>query len=96
MLSSTHNVHICHISNPRQHLEDTHALKAQCQAMLDQLWSRFQEQTQNYRKATEERKMRFEALKKKDEESAHTIATQMSKIQRLQVQHSMKAPQWNL
>lgn len=68
-----------------QHLEDTHALKAQCQAMLDQLWAVFQDQTQNYRKATEERKVRFEALKKKDEESANTIAKQMSKIQHLQV-----------
>ena len=29
--------------------------------------------------------MRFEALKKKDEESANTIAKQMKKIQRLQV-----------
>ena len=68
-----------------QHLEDTHALKAHCQALLDRLWAEFQEQTQNYRKATEERKMRFEALKRKDEESANTIAKQMKKIQRLQV-----------
>jgi hypothetical protein len=67
-----------------KHLEDTHALKAHCQALLDRLWAEFQEQTQNYRKATEERKMRFEALKRKDEESANTIAKQMKKIQRLQ------------
>ena len=73
------------LSHYRQHLEDTHALKAQCQAMLDQLWAEFQKQTQEYRRATEERKMKFEALKKKDEESAHTIARQMSKIQKLQV-----------
>jgi DNA-binding Xre family transcriptional regulator len=67
-----------------KHLEDTHALKAQCQATLDALWAEFQRQTQEYRRATEERKMKFEALKKKDEESAHTIARQMSKIQKLQ------------
>lgn len=67
-----------------KHLEDTHALKAHCQAMLDRLWAEFQEQTQSYRKATEERKIRFEALKRKDEESAHTIARQMKKIQHLQ------------
>lgn len=53
--------------------------------MLDRLWAEFQEQTQSYRKATEERKIRFEALKRKDEESAHTIARQMKKIQHLQV-----------
>ena len=66
-------------------MEETHALKAHCQTMLDRLWAEFQAQTQSYRKATEERKIRFEALKKKDEESAHTIAKQMNKIQRLQV-----------
>ena len=68
-----------------QQLEDTHAVKAQCQATLDKLWSDFQEQTLNYRKATEERKARFEALKKKDEKSAQTISRHMRKIQRLQV-----------
>ena len=68
-----------------QHLEDTHALKAQCQATQDRLWAEFQRETKSYRQATEERKSRFEALKKKDEESALTIAKQMSKIQKLQV-----------
>lgn len=58
--------------------------------MLDRLWADFQEQTQSYRKTTEERKIRFETLKKKDEESANTIAKQMKKIQRLQVRMAIE------
>ena len=68
-----------------QHLQDTHALRAQCKATLDKLWVEFQGKTEEYRQETQERKLRFEALKKKDEESAHTIARQMRKIQRVQV-----------
>lgn len=59
--------------------------------MLDDLWKEFQKETQQYKESTEEKKLRFEALKKKDEESAKTIARQMKKLQKLQVQrHILK------
>lgn len=44
----------------------------------------FQAETKHYKQNTEERKLRFEALKKKDEESSQTIARQMRKLHRLQ------------
>lgn len=69
-----------------QHLEDTHALSAQRKGVLDDLWKEFQKETQQYKESTEEKKLRFESLKKKDEESARTIARQMKKLQKLQVQ----------
>ena len=53
--------------------------------MLDELWQEFQHETQQYKESTEERKLRFEALKKKDEESARTISRQMRKLQKLHV-----------
>ena len=52
--------------------------------MLDELWQEFQKETKQYKDSTEERKLRFEALKKKDDESARTIARQMRKLQKLQ------------
>ncbi|KAL5477733.1 hypothetical protein EMCRGX_G024571 [Ephydatia muelleri] len=67
-----------------KHLEDTHALSAQRKGVLDDLWKEFQKETQQYKESTEEKKLRFEALKKKDEESAKTIARQMKKLQKLQ------------
>lgn len=70
---------------PMQHLEDTHALGAQRKATLDELWQEFQRETKHYKDSTEERKLRFEALKKKDEESAMTIDKQMKRLQKLQV-----------
>ena len=51
--------------------------------MLDELWQEFQRETKQYKDSTEERKLRFEALKKKDDESARTIARQMRKLQKL-------------
>jgi len=68
-----------------KNLEDTHALSAQRKATLDELWQEFQHETHQYKESTEERKLRFEALKKKDEESAKTIGRQMRKLQKLQV-----------
>lgn len=67
-----------------QNLEDTHALSANRKAVVDNLWQEFQKETKQYKESTEERKLRFEALKKKDEESAKTIARQMRKLQKLQ------------
>ncbi len=80
-------VHECCDSIP-QSLQDTHALSAQRKATLDELWEEFRRETDKYRENTEERKLRFEALKKKDEESARTIARQMRKLQKLQVPRS--------
>lgn len=59
--------------------------------MLDDLWKEFQKETQQYKESTEEKKLRFEALKKKDEESARTIARQMKKLQKLQVPRLLKS-----
>lgn len=67
-----------------QNLEDTHALSDNRKAVVDDLWQEFQKETKQYKDNTEERKLRFEALKKKDEESAKTIARQMRKLQKLQ------------
>ena len=66
-------------------MEDSHALRAQRTSTLDELWQEFQRETKQYKESTEERKLRFEALKKKDEESAMTIDRQMKKLQKLQV-----------
>lgn len=43
------------------------------------------QETKQYREATEEKKLRFEALKKKDENSAREIARQNKKLDKLQV-----------
>ena len=59
-------------------------MSAQRKATLDDLWMEFQRETKAYKANTEERKLRFEALKKKDEESSHTIARQMRKLHKLQ------------
>lgn len=67
-----------------QNLEDTHALSTHRKAILDELWQEFQSETKQYKTSTEERKLRFEALKKKDEESSYTIARQMRKLHKLQ------------
>ena len=60
-------------------------MSAQRRATLDELWEEFRQETDKYRESTEERKLRFEALKKKDEESATTIDRQAKKLQKLQV-----------
>lgn len=44
------------------------------------------QETKQYRETTEEKKLRFEALKKKDEHSAHEIARQNKKLDKLQVE----------
>ncbi len=44
----------------------------------------FQKETKQYKDNTEERKLRFEALKKKDEDSSNTIARQMRRLHKLQ------------
>jgi len=43
------------------------------------------QETQRYKDSTEDRKMRFEALKKKDEGSSRLIAKQMKRLKKLQV-----------
>ena len=43
------------------------------------------QETQKYKDNTEDRKMRFEALKKKDEGSSRLIAKQMKRLKKLQV-----------
>lgn len=79
-----------------QNLENTHSLNAQRKTILDDLWMEFQKETKHYKDSTEERKLRFEALKKKDEESSNTIGRQMRKLQNLQesissLRHKMAA-----
>lgn len=66
-------------------MEETHALSAQRKATLDELWDTFQKETKHYKENTEEKKLRFEALKKKDETNAKEIAKQMKKLKKLQV-----------
>ena len=44
------------------------------------------QETKQYREATKEKKLSFEALKKKDENSAREIARQNKKLDKLQVQ----------
>ena len=68
----------------KQNLEETHSLSAHRRGILDDLWMEFQQETKLYKTNTEERKLRFEALKKKDEESSQTIARQMRRLHRLQ------------
>ena len=47
------------------------------------------QETKQYREATKEKKLSFEALKKKDENSAREIARQNKKLDKLQVQGMM-------
>ena len=65
-------------------MEDTHALRAHREAILHDLWAEFQRECKRYELSTKDRKMKFEALKKKDEESSHTIARQMRRLHKLQ------------
>lgn len=65
-------------------MEETHSLSSHLNGIIDDLWTEFQKETKQYKANTEERKLRFEALKKKDEESSHTIARQMRKLHKLQ------------
>lgn len=67
-----------------KNLEETHALRVQREGLLDELWDEFQKETQKYKDSTEDRKMRFEALKKKDEGSSRLIAKQMKRLKKLQ------------
>ncbi|XP_003385231.1 PREDICTED: coiled-coil domain-containing protein 65-like [Amphimedon queenslandica] len=67
-----------------KNLEETHALSAQRKATLDELWDMFQKETKQYKENTEEKKLRFEALKKKDESNAREIAKQMKRLKKLQ------------
>ena len=69
---------------PVQSLEDTHSLRAHREAILHDLWSEFQRECREYEKATKDRKLRFEGLKKRDEESSNTIARQMRRLHKLQ------------
>jgi hypothetical protein len=71
-------------SHSLQNLEDTHSLRAHREALLYDLWSEFQRECKRYDANTKDRKVRFEVLKKKDEESSHTIARQMRKLHKLQ------------
>lgn len=67
-----------------KNLEETHALSAQRKAVLDELWEKFRKETEQYKESTEEKKLRFEALKKKDEINAKDIAKQMKRLNKLQ------------
>ncbi|XP_065893578.1 dynein regulatory complex subunit 2-like [Dysidea avara] len=67
-----------------KNLEETHALRVQREQLVDELWDQFQTETQRYKDSTEDRKMRFEALKKKDEGSSRLIAKQMKRLKKLQ------------
>ncbi len=48
------------------------------------MWSELRKETEKYKEATEEKKLRFEALKKKDESNAKEIAKQMKRLNKLQ------------
>lgn len=72
----------------QQNLEETHALSAQHKGILDELWAELRRETEKYKEATEEKKLRFEALKKKDETNAREIAKQMKRLNKLQVAHA--------
>ncbi len=52
---------------------------------MDELWAELRKETEKYKEATEEKKLRFEALKKKDENNAREIAKQMKRLNKLQV-----------
>ena len=52
---------------------------------MDELWAELRKETEKYKEATEEKKLRFEALKKKDETNASEIAKQMKRLNKLQV-----------
>jgi len=66
-----------------KNLEEKHALRVQLETQVEQLWTQFQAAMKNYQEGTEERKNAFEALKSKDDRSAHEIETQMRKLQRI-------------
>ena len=67
-----------------KNLEDKHALRIQLEGQVEDLWKQFQVALKNYNETTEERKIAFETLKTKDENSAREIEMQMRKLQRIQ------------
>lgn len=67
-----------------KNLEDKHALRIQLEGQVEDLWKQFQLALKNYNETTEERKIDFETLKTKDENSAREIEMQMRKLQRIQ------------
>ena len=67
-----------------KNLEDKHALRIQLEGQVEDLWKQFQTALKNYNETTEERKIAFETLKTKDENSAREIEMQMRKLQRIQ------------
>lgn len=73
-------------------MEETHALSAQHKGIMDELWTELRRETEKYKEATEEKKLRFEALKKKDETNAKEIAKQMKRLNKLQVSQRYSTP----
>ncbi|CAD5121586.1 DgyrCDS10084 [Dimorphilus gyrociliatus] len=66
-----------------RNIEETHALKAQLDSAGKNLLDQMHLAINNYKETTDERKKAFEELKRKDENSASEIDTQMRKIQRI-------------
>lgn len=66
-------------------MEEKHGLRHTLQDKVENLWLQFKLALKNYNETTEERKTAFETLKKKDDESAKEIDTQMRRLQRISV-----------
>ncbi|OWF42683.1 coiled-coil domain-containing protein 65-like [Mizuhopecten yessoensis] len=64
-------------------MEEKHGLRHTLQDKVENLWLQFKVALKNYNETTEERKTAFETLKKKDDESAKEIDTQMRRLQRI-------------
>ncbi|XP_033748636.1 dynein regulatory complex subunit 2-like [Pecten maximus] len=69
-------------------MEEKHGLRHTLQDKVENLWLQFKLALKNYNETTEERKTAFETLKKKDDESAKEIDTQMRRLQRISDQIS--------
>jgi len=66
-------------------MEEKHGLRHTLQDKVDDLWAEFKLDLKHYNETTEDRKAAFETLKKKDDESAKEIDTQMRRLQRISV-----------
>lgn len=66
-------------------MEEKHGLRHTLQDKVENLWKQFRHALKNYNETTEERKVAFETLKKKDDESAQEIDMQMRRLQRISV-----------
>lgn len=68
-----------------QHMEEKHGLHHTLQDKLEFYWKEFSNALKMYQENNQDRKLAFEELKAKDDDSAQEIDAQMRKLTRISV-----------